>query len=350
MFDNQLFCSRPFEWFEVTQVNEIGEVFMCCPSWLDTPIGNLKYQSVEDVWNGKKAQELRRSILDGSFKYCDHARCPFLHTISEPVQIFKDVRDEDLKLVIEKKLVILPYGPREINCSYDRSCNLSCPSCRTKIIVERENKKQILEVQRKIQNEALKDAYSLYITGSGDPFGSPFFRKWLQTIKREDMPSLKKIHLHTNAQLLTSKIWSTIPKDIQPLIKSMEISIDAARSNAYSVNRRGGSFERLLVNLEFISTLRKNGPLEWVGISMVVQENNFVEMPDFVRLGKRFNFDTIYFSRLVNWGTFTEEEFTSRAIHLSTHPRHMEFLAVLKNEIFDEPLVYLGNLTDMRLA
>ena len=351
MLDNkQLFCSRPFRWFEVTQVNEIGEVFMCCPSWLDTPIGNLKYQLVEDVWNGKKAQELRRSILDGSFKYCNHSRCPFLHTLSEPVQKFKDVRDEELKLVIEKKLVILPYGPREINCSYDMSCNLSCPSCRTKIIVEREKKKQILEVQRRIQNEALRDAYFLYIAGSGDPFGSPFFRKWLQTIKREDMPNLKKMHLHTNAQLLTSKMWSTIPKDIQALVKSMEISIDAASSHTYSVNRRGGSFERLLANLEFISTLRKTGPLEWVGISMVVQENNFAEMPDFVRLGKRFNFDTIYFSRLVNWGTFTEEEFTRRAVHLSTHPRHREFLDVLKNKIFDEPLVYLGNLTDMRLA
>lgn len=345
----QLFCSKPFRWFEVTQVNEIGEVYMCCPSWLDTPIGNLKYQSVEEVWNGKESQELRRSILDGSFKYCNHSRCPFLHTISEPVQKIEDVRDEDLKTAIEKQLTILPYGPREINCSYDKSCNLSCPSCRTKIIIDRRNKKQILEVQRKIQNEAIKDAHLLYITGSGDPFGSPFFRKWLQTMKREDMPNLKKIQLHTNAQLLTPEIWSTIAKDIQPLIKSVEISIDAASSNTYSINRRGGSFDRLLKNLDFVSTLRKSGTLEWVGISMVVQENNFMEMPDFVHLGKRFHFDTVYFSKLVDWGTFPKEEFCNRAVHLTTHPKYLELVNLLKNEIFKESIVCLGNLTELCL-
>ena len=189
--DEQLFCSKPFKWFEITQVNEIGEVYMCCPAWLDTPIGNLRYQSVEEIWNGEEAQKLRRSILDGSFKYCNRSRCPFLSTVLEPVERIKDVKDEDLKLVIEKGLTILPYGPQEINCCYDKSCNLSCPSCRTEIIIESKNKQKILEIQDKIRNEALQDAHLLYITGSGDPFGSPFFRKWLRTMKREDMPNLQ---------------------------------------------------------------------------------------------------------------------------------------------------------------
>lgn len=344
--NRQLFCSKPFKWFEVSEVSEKGEVFLCCPAWLDTPIGNLQYQSVEEIWNGEKAQEIRRSILGGSFEYCNRSRCPFLQTVSGPVERVEDIKDEDLELVIAKELTILPYGPREINCCYDRSCNLFCPSCRTKIIIENENKQQILEIQGKIQNEALMDAHLLYITGSGDPFGSPFFRKWLQTMKREHMPNLKKINLHTNAQLWTPKMWSTISKDIQQLVESSEISIDAASSETYSINRRGGTFERLLENLEFVSMLRRSGPLVWVGISMVVQENNFMEMPDFVRLGKRFGFDSVYFSQLANWGTYSEEEFRSRAVHLPTHPRHSEFVDLLKDGIFDEPLVNLGNLTE----
>jgi len=286
-------------------------------------------------------------ILDGSFEYCNRSRCPYLQTISGAVEIVEDVKDEDLKAAIEKELTILPHGPREIICSYDKSCNLSCPSCRTGIIVETANKQQILEIQGKIQNEALRDAHLLYITGSGDPFGSPFFRKWLQTMKREDIKSIKKIHLHTNAQLWTPQMWATIPKEIQEIVRDVGISIDAASSETYSINRRGGSFERLLENLEFISTLRKSGPLGWVGISMVVQENNFMEMPDFVRLGKRLGFDTVYFSQLVNWGTFSEEEFRNRAIYLPAHPKHSEFVDLLKDEIFNESLVDLGNLTEM---
>ncbi|MBE7443827.1 MAG: SPASM domain-containing protein [Planctomycetia bacterium] len=342
----RLFCSKPFKWFEITHLNKIGEVFLCCPAWLDTSIGNLQDQSVEEIWNGEKAQEIRRSILDVSFKYCNRSRCAFLQTESGPVEKIEDVKDKDLKAALEKDLTILPYGPRQIICTYDRSCNLSCPSCRTGTIVERKNKKQILKIQSRIQNEALKNAYYLHITGSGDPFGSPFFRKWLQTMKREDIQNVETIYLQTNAQLWTPKMWRTIAKDIQQLIKSADISIDAASPETYEINRRGGSFKKLLENLEFISALRKNGPLEWIGISMVVQENNFREMPDFVRLGKRFNFDTVYFSQLVNYGTYSEEEYRNRAIHFPAHPRHSEFIDILKDEIFKEPIVQLGNLTE----
>jgi len=346
--NKQLFCSKPFKWFEVTQLTERGEVYMCCPSWLDIPIGNLQHQSVEEIWNGKKAQEIRRSILDGSFKYCNYDRCSFLQTVTGPVQKVEDVQDKDLKEVIEKDLTILPYGPREIVCTYDRSCNLSCPSCRTEIIVESKDKQEILKIQGKIQSEALKEAYYIHITGSGDPFGSPFFRRWLQSMKREEMPGVKQIHLHTNAQLWTPKMWNTLSKDIQQLVTSTEISIDAASPETYAINRRGGTFEKLLENLNFVSTLRKNGPLKHVRISMVVQENNFREMPDFVRLGKRFNFDLVYFGQLVNWGTFSDEEFTRRAIHFPTHPRYREFVNLLQDEIFNQPGVYLGNLSSIK--
>lgn len=141
-------------------------------------------------------------------------------------------------------------------------------------------------------------------------------------------------------------MWKTIPGEIQQIVKTAEISIDAASSETYSKNRRGGSFERLLENLKFISTLHESIPMDWVGISMVVQENNFREMPDFVRLSKRFGFG-VYFSKLVDWGTFTKDEFTHRAVHLSSHPRYKEFIALLKDKIFNDPLVCLGNLTEI---
>jgi MoaA/NifB/PqqE/SkfB family radical SAM enzyme len=263
------------------------------------------------------------------------------------VENIEDVKDEELKWVIDNDLTILPYGPRDINCSFDKSCNLSCPSCRTELIIEHAYERQICEIQDKLQNEALNSAHLLYITGSGDAFGSPFFRKWLQTMRRERMPHLKNIHIHTNALLWTPEMWRTIPEEIRELVKSTEISIDAANPATYPLNRRGGSFERLLGNLDFISMLRKNGPLNSVTISMVVQENNFREMPEFVLLGKRLGFDTVYFSRLLSWGTFSEEEYNRRAIHLPSHPKHPELLEILQNELFRESIVHSGNLTEL---
>ena len=329
-------CSKPFTWFEVaneTSDNEKGEVFLCCPTWLEKSIGNLQHQSVEEIWNSEEAQAIRSTILGGSFKFCNYSRCTFLQNKYGPVQKIKDIKDPYLREVIDKELTFLPYGPREINCSYDASCNLSCPSCRSDLIIENENKDAILSIQEKIQNSTLKDARLLSITGSGDPFGSPFFRKWLQSMKRVNMPDLEVIHLHTNALLWNQRTWNSIPRDIQEIIKSAEISIDASTPTTYSINRRGGNFKTLLKNLEFISSLRKNEPLDYVRISMVVQENNFLEMTDFISICEKYKFDEVYFSKIVNWGTYSEEEYKSIAIHLPSHPRHYEFLQFLRKQI-----------------
>ena len=345
---HNIFCSKPFEWFEITQLNGRGGVYLCCPSWLNRCIGNIRHGSVDDIWNGEMAQRIRKSILDGSFRYCDFQNCAFLQTRTGPVQHVEAVSDPGLRDVIKRNLTRLPYGPGKIICTYDQSCNLSCPTCRTGVEVETAHRHEILAIEEKIRKQALGQAEMLYITGSGDPFGSPFFRKWLQTMRREEMPRLTDMVLHTNGMLWTPDVWHTIPPSIRSLVTAAEISIDAASPEVYAVNRRGGDFDKLLKNLSFIRSLRENGPLKRVKISMVVQENNFRSMPDFVRLGRQFQFDHVCFGQLLNWGTFTEAEFRKRAVHLQDHPNHKMFLTALKADIFDDPMADLGNLTRFR--
>ncbi len=74
------------------------------------------------------------------------------------------------------------------------------------------------------------------------------------------------------------------------------------------VNHRRGNFEKLLANLEFVAKLRRDGPIAHMTISMVVQANNFRGMPEFVGLAKRFGFDLVYFSSLVDWETYPKDE------------------------------------------
>ncbi|MGH9022862.1 MAG: SPASM domain-containing protein [Acidimicrobiia bacterium] len=344
----ELFCSRPFTFVEVTGWQDPkGDVFVCCPTWLDTPIGNIRAGSLQEIWNGARAQEIRRSILDGTFEYCDASRCGFLQTRRGPVQRREDVDDPRMRGVIQQRLTVLPEGPAEVVCSFDKSCNLSCPTCRTELIVEHGRRDQIEDIRSRLQEEWLEDARWMQITGSGDPFGSPFFREWLHTMRREDLPRLEQLDLISNGLLWTRANWEAIDEDVRLLIKGAAISIDAATPGTYAANRRGGNWDHLLANLELISELRRDGPLRHLTISMVVQDNNFREMPDFVRLGRRFGADVVYFSQLVDWGTFEPAELRRRQVHRRDHACHRDFLDVLDDEVLRDPIAFLGNLTEL---
>lgn len=344
----RLFCSQPFKRFEVLGGGgERGDVFFCCQSWITRSIGNMAEKPVEEVWNSKDAQAIRRSILDNSFRYCKTQACPYLQRIDGPVQRIENVSDPELLEVILEEKVVLPYGPSDIICCFDQSCNLSCPTCRNQIIMENDHAVAIVNIQKRLETQAFADARLLYITGSGDPFGSPFFRQWLQTMDRARMPKLERIHLHTNGLLWTKRIWESIPASTQELVRGATISIDAARPETYKVNRRGGDFKILLNRLEMIGGLRVNGPLDHLEFHMTVQSNNYREMPDFLALGRRFHADRVSFHRLLDWGTFTTEEFAARAVHFPAHPEHEDFLDILTDPRLDAPEVYLSNLSDL---
>jgi hypothetical protein len=345
---DRVICSQPFERFEVLGGGQRGDVFFCCQSWLPKSIGNMKERSVEQVWNSRAARDIRRSVLDGSFRYCKAEVCPYLQRIDGPVQRVKDIKDERLLEIIRNEITILPFGPSDIICCFDQSCNLSCPSCRTHIIMETAHAGAIFDIQKRLEDEALADARLLYITGSGDPFGSPFFRRWLQTMNRASMPKLERIHLHTNGLLWTRRIWSSIPKETRALIQGATISIDAAEPSAYAVNRRGGDFATLLERLAFIADLRANGPLNYLEFHMTVQDNNFEEMPAFVELGRRHRCDRVSFHKLLNWGSYSPQEYAARAVQFPEHPDHGALVKMLTDPRLEDPVVYLSNFSDLR--
>jgi MoaA/NifB/PqqE/SkfB family radical SAM enzyme len=166
----------------------------------------------------------------------------------------------------------------------------------------------------------------LYLSGSADPFASKSIRKFLLNLDLSKFPSLNHIHLHTNGLLLTEEIWNRL-KHLHHLIKTVEVSVDAATKETYELIRRGGTWEILLNNLKFISTLN----LKDVRTSFVVQDTNYLEMSAFYSLMMSiFNSKVdVYFNKITNWGTYTEGEFKIKQIWNETHPEFNLFLIQL---------------------
>ncbi len=129
---NGKYCNKLYTWLEVDMH---GRCWMCCPSWLPYPIGNILENSIEEIWNGEKAQELRKQVFTGKWDYCQTTFCPMiqgdhLNNVSDILQGKEYVLPHEKQALISKSL-ISEQLPTYINFSNDESCNLKCPSCRT---------------------------------------------------------------------------------------------------------------------------------------------------------------------------------------------------------------------------
>jgi len=295
------FCDEPFKHLET---GPDGSVHLCCPAWLPVPVGNIHEADADGIWHGPAAQELRNSMIDGSYRYCSRMHC--VKIAGRHLTSRSDASVQELIKQYQANCTITK-PPAEVILSHDLSCNLSCPSCRTRLIVA--NKEEQRELDSLLETKLLpllKGAEIVKVTGSGDPFGSNHFRRLLKRINRTEFPKLG-LYLHTNGQLFDKHAWNDL--ELSGLVNIVQISIDATTEETYRILRRGGTFSRLLKNLEFIQKLRAADEIKYLDFHMVVQNLNFEEMPDFVKLGLKYGADGITFQLLRNWGTYTESEF-----------------------------------------
>jgi molybdenum cofactor biosynthesis enzyme MoaA len=332
------FCSRPFT--TVVSGSE-GRTFLCdCPAYLPTATGNLLYsKNAEEVWNSPVAQEIRRSVLDGDFSYCSRTLCGLLK--EGRLEKKSEITDPQIREVINKRQTKLGFGPRTVQLSHDPSCNLACPSCRSEIITLKGSELATYEAARDrvVMPLLARTKGHVMVSGGGDPFASKHYRSILSTINSEKFSDLN-ISILTNALVLTPKQWDEF-RGAHPLIKSLLVSVDAARPETYFDVRRPGRFERLLPNLEFLSERRRNGDFGLFGLCFVVQEKNFREMPEFVDLGRKLGVDLIWFQRLVNFGTFDEQGLRDADVGDPNHPHHAEFQSILADQRMRDPSVHL---------
>jgi MoaA/NifB/PqqE/SkfB family radical SAM enzyme len=359
------FCVAPFRHSDFLVS---GEVWQCCNggwveeqqrwvnSWITTgPSGNVLKNKWQEIWNGDIAKKLRQSMHDGDMQYCDANECNFLHrwnneTITDEVYdngyfpIYDETTihklynakeinptgGEKYKQIIKDKMVELPWGPETIIFSHDRSCNLKCPSCRTDYIQSKgKDLDKALSIQEVILREAMNDAHELYITGSGDGFGGEFWRNLLKSITLEKYPNVKNLHLHTNGVGWTKKIWGMLYNLHSIPRITTEISIDASTEDTYHQIRVGGIWKILQENLHFIFTEIPN--LEFVRLTFVVQNNNYMEMLDFIKMADYFQKlngmkTAVSFQHINNWGTFSNADFMIKNVANINHPENDLFI------------------------
>ncbi len=329
------YCKIPFERIEIVPD---GNVFNCCPSWLHEPIGNIfEEQNFEKIWNSAAARKIRSTMINNTYERCNHDYCLYLLR-----GVFKPVKKEEGEYNndggADPQKTVLDRGPTIMALNYDPTCNLHCKSCRGRVItLSKEKTEFLMKFQKKLLETSLfQNVRELIVTGNGDAFASKVCMSLLQSIDEKRFPNLK-ITLRTNGVLFTPGNWEKI-RSAHYAINLVKISVDAATKATYGEVRQGGDFDRLLTNLSFISGLKVNKDLKLEAV-FLMQKENYKEMPMFVELMKKYNFDTVSFTKINNWGTYTDEEFREVAIHRKEHTLYKAFRDILKHPMLKDPIV-----------
>ena len=326
-------CTNPFKYIDI----QGGGDFVCCPSWCKTNI-----RDGENVtWMSPNAIDIRKSVLDGTYRHCDHEICPSLSDLINnknvphnfvPIEDFKKY----YKIETLEDVTKIDDTPEEILFGFDRACNFKCPSCRLELVpnnrINSKEHKQKLEILKHIEDNFSKSAKKLLITGSGDPFYSKIYRDYLQNFDSTKYPNLEEIQIITNGKMLNKKMWDSL--NAKPFIKTIEISIDAGTKDTYeNVTRLNGNWDVLIENLKFISTIHT---LDFMIVSMVVSELNYKEMYTFYSLMTEIFKDrefhlSINFRQHIYWGTglYTEKEVSEMQVFNKEHHLFNDFMSEL---------------------
>ncbi len=320
--DKRLICMEPFNLLHLYPDYSTT----CCPHYINfvkvNPEDILNVNDLQEVWNSPLSQQIRASVIDGSYCFCDFEVCPAAYKMKEYDEL--DIQD---KQIIDNKELELSRGPKFLNVGIDLSCNLACRMCHGKAIVDFDNAftKKWVDM---ILNYKWVGLESMLISGGGEVFFSPNNMKILKAINRERFPDLKRIDVFSNGIFFNEKNWNEY---IAPICDEYDIdvtiSIDAASKDTYEAIRVNGKFEVLKKNLEFLSSKKENiRKFQW---NFCVQNRNFEEMIAFAKWGKSLKADYIWFQVL-------REGMEEDNVHKKYHKNFKRLCEILKDPIFEE--------------
>ena len=301
----------------VVVVDLKSNCFICsCDGHLPIPVGQVQdFDTLEAVWNSTIAKVLQQDVDSGKFTWCAVEHC--------------GIRDRNIFRPIY-----------ELAINIDESCNLHCPSCRRDPIMHDSGS----EFDKKNQDmltilgwlEKFQHPIQITLSGNGDPFASQIIRPLFKNFVPRDTHQFR---LMTNGLLIRKQL---VNSQLLSHIKIFSISVDAGSSIVYQQVRRGGQWDVLMDNFNFLTEKNKN---HLVTLNFAVQKNNYKDLYNFVELCRKYNFIGCI-HQLDDWGTWnynavktpdawtiTNGTYLDNNILIPSHPEHQECLYILHDII-----------------
>ncbi len=312
-------CPLPFENIEI---DSNGNVYTCCQTWInDYCIGNIYENSLEEIWNGDKAVELRQKILDDDYSICSQEYCNYAKGDFPP----PNVNPARYKPVMDLMPVI-------VKLSYDKECNIACRICRDDVIKNTDEEQ--IEFEKLFNSSllpALRNSRIITINAHGDPFGSRHSRNVIKKIS-ETYPKIR-FDFHTNATLCNLTLLKKM--NVIDKIDTFRVSVSAVTAETYGKMVKNGEklFAKLVSNLKQISELKKQKGFDFF-LHFIVTSRNYTEMVEFIDFAETLGAVPCFWEFNFNCVSYAKNLDDSWMITNPKHPEYNNLSKLLKNKKF----------------
>lgn len=301
-------CQRAFSEIEITAS---GDIYTCCPSYLkEYSIGNIfNVKSFDEIWYSEKAIDLRKSIIQNNYKFCNTDICN------------KKINEEDI-LITEK-----PDYPTLVRFSYDRQCNLRCTICRDELVAS--DPLLITKFDSIIETKLLpilKNAKIMSITSAGDITASKHSQILLKKAS-EQYPNLK-FEILTNALLFNKEFCESL--GILDKIDRIVVSMHGMSKTTYENIMRGSNYDIVKKNLDWLFAIKNEQKINQISLVFVVSSVNYKELPDFVSFCIKNNATPIIWEYRPFSNVQMAKNYNKFAIWKTEHPYYNDFVKIIR--------------------
>ncbi|MCK4793636.1 MAG: SPASM domain-containing protein [Desulfobacteraceae bacterium] len=294
-------CSLPWT---TLMVNHTGEVSFCCyhPYFANINVKSISGNTVDEIWNGKVAQDLRKRWNEGRLKGTPCGHCEGLRRFKKYEHPAKDVSNGNNDTLSNARLnidefqqgkTVLNSMPVSIVYIPSVLCNISCIHCFQPPIGKNNQtyieSKVLLNFYNTLGSRAIVSLFS-----GGEPL---HLRQTFQLIDAfsPEQKAVSKAIIQTNGLLVKDKFQA-----IQGFKNyGFTISITSFRKETCEYIQRGASFEKLIENLEFLVKCKSEGMDISTTLHMILMKSNFVDLEIIFEFAETYKFDEIWITPVI---------------------------------------------------
>lgn len=261
------FCAVPFA---SLIFNPTGEVGCCREQGNKHVIGNIREQTVGEIWNSGKIRAWRREFLTGNIKTCrDHIRDRGCNRVQFNQELLQWIELSEFQTT----------PPKRISPDFNGKCNLECRMC---TIWKGPNglydgtgfwelaEKELFPFVRQLDPLA------------GEPFVQKDFYRLIDIIAR--------VNPGARWRITTNAHWKFTPYIRKELSKiclfGLNISLDSISGKQYAAIRKKGNLKTVLMTIDrliaFRDERRKEGKGFQIVINTTIQRGNAAEITGFI--------------------------------------------------------------------